>query len=165
MRRVPSYGSTSVPILTAAGSLRYYASDKSSDPAAVNIGTDVDPYDGTRLNYTFNTFDPKLYFWAVAENEFGNAFSNTILVIYDPNFVPPGSGGVVSVAPYLGYDGSFYTLESGVIVTIRWSDVPADTVRVDFYLWPGGTGSTPSLIGSEAFREDPVKSSRKSLMS
>jgi LysM repeat protein len=138
-----------VGVVSEADTVRFYAGISSSDTSPVNIATDVDPFDGTPVEYTFNEFDDILYFWAVAENEFGATESQRVAVTYDPTYNPnAGSGNsAVSISPYVGFDGSLYTLSANTTVTVLWA-APANTTQVDFLLAPNGSGF--SVIGSDS---------------
>jgi hypothetical protein len=133
-------------VVRDADEVRYYASDIPQDPNAVLIGTDSDPFDGTRLSYTFNTFDPQLYFWAVAQNEFGVSFSNTILVRYDPTF-GRSNAGIVTIGPNIAFNGSVYTLSANRTVSLLWAQAPNNAVRTEFFYVP--SGGTPVLIATD----------------
>ncbi|MBZ0307962.1 MAG: LysM peptidoglycan-binding domain-containing protein, partial [Anaerolineae bacterium] len=63
--------SLNVGVVENADTVKYFASDAANLSGAVNVGTDVDPFDGTAITYTFNEFDSVLYFYAEAANEFG----------------------------------------------------------------------------------------------
>lgn len=130
----------------------YMALPASGDPTPVQIGVDTDPYDGTRIEYTFNPFDSELYFYAVAENEYGSTASFMVRVVYDPTFVV--GSGKPDIFPFIGFDASIYTLEPGRTVTVSWRDAPTDSVRVEFYLAQGGVNE---LIGTDS---DPANGAR-----
>lgn len=137
-----------IGVVEDADRVRFYAGLSLSDPDAVNIATDDDPFDGTQVTYTFNSFDNRLYFWAVAENEFGSTRSGAISVTYDPNFNPnAGSANTaVTVNPNLGFDGSIYTVQFGITVTLRWQAAISSASRADFYYTVGGVSV---LLGSD----------------
>lgn len=137
-------------VVDNADTVRYYAGVSATDTSPVNIATDIDPFDGTQVEYTFNDFDPELYFWAVAENEFGTRTSNIIHVVYNPDAAATGGAGKVTITPNLGFDGTLYTVQYGTTVALNWAQAPTTASRVDFFLTPGGTAQTPVLIGSDS---------------
>ena len=138
-----------IGVVEDAARVRFYAGLTATDPAPVNIATDTDPFDGTPVTYTFNSFDDKLFFWAVAENEFGTTRSASVGVTYDPTY-GQSSGGSITASPSIGFDGGLYTLQYGASVTLTWSGAPTSATRIDFYLTPGGTGATPQTIGTDS---------------
>lgn len=115
-----------------ADRVMYMARLTPTDPDPVMVGVDNDPYDGTRVEYTFSEFTPDQYFFAVAENEFGTYSSPLTHVVYDPTFAM-GSGRP-DIFPFLGFDGSIYTLQPGETVTLSWADAPTTAARVEFHL-------------------------------
>lgn len=133
-----------VGVVTDADRVVYLAQTSPSDPSPVQIGVDDDPFDGTQITYDFSEFDPDLYFYAFAQNEFGTSTSPLIRVVYDPT-ATIGSG-VLFITPRIGFDGTIYTLEGDATVTISWFEAPSNAVRVDFYVRENGT---ERLIGSD----------------
>lgn len=142
-------------VVSDAYQVDYYAGLSANDSAPVKIGGDSDPFDGTQITYDFNPFDETLYFWAIAINEHGNSKSTVLTVTYDPDYNPnaTGSNSAVTAAPYLGFDGSVYTLQHGATIAINWPTAPTNASRVDFYLTPTGGGSS-LLIGSDPAPSD-----------
>jgi len=62
--------------------------------------------------------------------------------------------GAVAVAPVLRVDGDVNVLVPDGTVTLTWNvngltNVPASTSRMQFYVTPSGTGTTPVLIGTD----------------
>jgi LysM repeat protein len=143
-----------VGVVSDADRVRFYVGVSSNDPSPINFGTDIDPFDGTQVQYTFNNFDSgnTLYFWAVGENEFGSIATSKIAVKYDPNYTPSDSSGntAVSISPNLGFDGSVYTVQGGASVTVSWVAAPTTASKVDFLVAPTGTGTTFTLIGTDS---------------
>lgn len=135
-------------VLLDADRVRFYANEAAEAIGAVNIGTDFDPFDGTRLNYTFNEFDDQLFFWAIAENEFGLAQSNILLVIYNPDYLS-NTVGNITITPNIGFDGALYTLQAGAVAALNWTDAPSDATRIDFYFMQGGEQTSTILIGTD----------------
>ncbi|MBI5928933.1 MAG: LysM peptidoglycan-binding domain-containing protein [Chloroflexi bacterium] len=125
-------------VVSDADRVRYYAGTTAIDPAPVQVGIDNDPFDGTRVVYTFTEFDKELFFTAVAENEFGATTSNILHVIYDPNYVT--GTGTLQISPFTGFDGRIYQLTANATVTITWNSAPTDASYVDFY-FVNGDGS------------------------
>jgi LysM repeat protein len=138
-----------IGVVNDADAVRFYAGLTATDASPVNIATDDTPYDGTSVTYTFNSFDDKLFFWAIAQNEFGTTRSASVGVTFDPTYGQT-SGGSITVGPSIGFDGGLYTLQYGASVTVSWTAAPTSATRIDFYLTPGGTGATPSLIGTDS---------------
>jgi hypothetical protein len=136
-------------IVDDAYQVDFYAGLSANDSAPVKIGADSDPFDGTQITYDFNAFDETLYFWAIATNENGSSKSSVLAVTYDPDYNPNAGAtqSAVSVSPYLGFDGSVYTLQFGGTVTLTWPTAPTNASRVDFFLTP--TGGSPFSIGSD----------------
>ena len=134
-----------VGVIFDADRVVYLAQTSPIDPAPVQIAVDNDPFDGTQVVYNFSEFDPDLYFYAVAENEFGSASSPLTRVVYDPTAT--SGSGVPFITPRIGFDGTIYTLEGGVIVSITWSEAPANASRIDFYVIEN---DVERLIGSDA---------------
>jgi hypothetical protein len=147
-----------VGVVSDADWVRFYVGVSTNDPSPINIGTDVDPFDGTQVQYTFNNFDSgnTLYFWAVGENEFGSTTTSKIAVKYDPSYIPSDSSGntAVSISPNLGFDGTVYTLQGGASVTVSWAAAPTTASKVDFLVAPTGTGTTFTLIGTDTSPAD-----------
>ncbi len=143
-----------VGVVVDADIVRYYAGISASDPSPVQIGQDTDPFDGTQITYTFNSFDAELYFFAIAQNEFGTSKSPTVHVVYDPTYTL--GSGAPDVFPFLGFDGTIYTLQLGATVTIRWLNYPANAVRVDFLLLQG---TQARIIASDTNLNDGARSS------
>lgn len=140
--------SLSVGVVENADEVRFLAGE-SSQGDAILVGTDVDPFDGASITYTFNEFDSILYFYAEARNEFGSTRTPLLKITYDPDYNPnAGDNDIVRVTPYIGFDGNLYTLQFGGTVTVSWAAAPASATRVDFYYTPNGTTS-PTLIGSD----------------
>ncbi len=119
-------------VILDADRVNYWAATSPTDSNPVLVRIDTDPFDGTTVEYTFNDFDPELYFFAVAENEFGTSSSPLAHVVYDPTFAI--GSGKPDIFPFLGFDGTIYTLEPGVTVIVSWLDAPASAVRVEFHL-------------------------------
>ncbi len=142
--------SLNVGVVENADTVKYFASDSVNLSGAVNVGTDVDPFDGTAITYTFNEFDSVLYFYAEAANEFGTTRGAALKITYNPNYDPNPNddNDIVRAAPYIGFDGSLYTLQEGATVTLSWTSAPTSATRVEFYLTPNG-GGTPSLLGTD----------------
>lgn len=122
----------------------YLAATDSFGTNAVQIGVDTTPFDGTRVVYEINDFDPELYIYAVAENQAGTSPSPSVLVVYDPTFNLDTGQPVVS--PFVGFDGSIYIVEVGTTSTVTWAGVPSNAMRVDFYIREQNTNR---LIGSD----------------
>lgn len=122
-----------------AASVTFYASNAAGGPATT-VGQDRDPWDGAFVDYTFPA--PGTYtFQAAASNEFGSRSSTVFTVRYDPGFQPPGGQpNRLVIAPYVRIEGGAYVLQPGATVTITWPDAPAGALRVDFLLFPTGTG-------------------------
>ena len=62
--------------------------------------------------------------------------------------------GAVTVAPVLRVEGDINVLVPDGVVTLTWNvtgltNVPSSTARMQFYVTPSGTGSTPVLIGTD----------------
>ncbi len=131
----------------------YYAGTIENDPSPVQVGVDNDPFDGTRITYVMNDFDTELYFYAVAENEFGSVSTFQTHVVYDPTYV--SASGKPNIFPFLGFDSILYTLEVGSSVNITWQNAPTSATRVEFYLT--GTNQTPIIIGTDG---NPANGSR-----
>lgn len=125
-------------VVSDADRVRYYAGTTAIDPAPVQVGIDNDPFDGTRVSYTFSEFDTELFFTAVAENEFGTTTSNILHVIYDPDYVT-GTGSL-QLTPFSGFDGRTYLLTANASVTVTWNGAPTDASYIDFY-FVGADGS------------------------
>ncbi len=77
--------------------------------------------------------------------------------ILPPTITPPSVQviGAVSVAPVLRVEGDVNVLVPDGNVTLTWNvpgltNVPGSTARMQFYVTPSGTGSTPVLIGTDA---------------
>lgn len=115
-----------------ANRVMYMARLTPTDANPVMVGIDNDPYDGTRIEYTFTQFAPDQYFYAVAENEFGTFSSPLTRVVYDPTFV--AGSGKPDIFPFLGFDGSIYTLQPGAVVTLSWTGAPTTAIRIEFHL-------------------------------
>lgn len=143
--------SLNVGVVENADTVKYFASDAANLSGAVNVGTDVDPFDGTAITYTFNEFDSVLYFYAEAANEFGTTRGTALKITYNPNYDPNPNddNDIVRATPYIGFDGSLYTLQEGATVTLSWTSAPTSATRVEFYLTPNG-GGTPSLLGTDS---------------
>jgi LysM repeat protein len=135
-----------------AAEVRYLAQTSPTDPNPVVVATDDDPFDGTRVEYTFNEFDSELYFYAIAENEFGSSTSFIQHVVYDPTYAV--GSGKPDIFPFLGFDGSIYTLEPGRTVTVAWTNAPTDAQRIEFLLIQG-TGTT--LINTDTNPSDGAR--------
>lgn len=131
----------------------YYAGTVQNDPDPVPIGVDNDPFDGTRITYVYNDFDSELYFFAVAENEFGSSSSFQTHVVYDPTYV--SASGKPDILPFRSFDSVTYTLATSSTVTITWRDAPTSAARVEFYL--SVNNQTPIIIGTDA---NPANGSR-----
>ncbi|MCC6612971.1 MAG: LysM peptidoglycan-binding domain-containing protein [Anaerolineae bacterium] len=63
--------------------------------------------------------------------------------------------GAVAVSPVLRVEGDINVLVPDGVVTLTWNvpgltNVPASTSRMQFYVTPSGTGTTPVLIGTDA---------------
>lgn len=141
-----------VGVVSNADLVRYYAGTSATDPAPVQVGQDTDPFDGTQITYTFATFDVELYFFAVAQNEFGSSRSPTVHVVYDPTYAT--GSGAPDILQFLGFDGSIYTLQAGATVTINWASYPEAATRVDFLLVEG---SQTSIIASDSNPSDGAR--------
>ncbi len=128
-----------VGVVTDANRVIYYARTTPTDPNPVQVGQDTDPFDGTQLTYTFNTFDSELYFFAVAQNEFGTSTSPLVRVVYDPTYAV--GSGAPDIFPFLGFDGTIYTLQLGATVNINWLNFPTNATRIDFLLVQGAQSS------------------------
>lgn len=137
-------------VVSDADQVRYYAGTTAIDPAPVQVGIDNDPFDGTRVSYTFSEFDTELFFTAVAENEFGTTTSNILHVIYDPNYVT-GTGSL-QITPFSGFDGRIYLLTSNASVTITWNGAPTDASYIDFYFV--GTDGSQYTVGRDPLPSD-----------
>lgn len=131
-----------IGVVPDADRVRYMAGPTANinDPNWVQVGVDNDPFDGTPIPYTFNNFDPELYFRAIADNEFGSRSSIPVRVVYDPTFAT--GTGKPDIFPFLGFDGLIYTLEPNRAVTVSWSGAPTNGVRVEFHLVQASTGDT-----------------------
>jgi len=133
-----------------AASVTFYVNNASGG-ATVTIGTDADPWDGAFIDYTFPA--PGVYvFQAAAANEFGSRGSSVFTLRYDPAYRPPeGQRNLLAVAPYLRIEGGAYVLQPGATVTITWPDAPVGALRIDFRLYPTGTGmqNAGQLIGTD----------------
>jgi hypothetical protein len=126
----------------------FYVNDPAGGPA-IQVGSDEDPWDGAFVDYAFPT-QGSYTFQALALNEANQASSTAFTIIYDPGFSPPGGQrNLLSITPYLAYDGGWYTLQPGITVAIAWPDAPVGATRVDFTLAPTGTGTTPQTIGTD----------------
>ncbi len=142
--------SLTVGVVQNADEVRFMAGESAASDAVL-VGTDVDPFDGATVTYTFNEFDPVLYFYAEAVNEVGSTRSPLLKITYDPNYNANAGGDndLVRAAPYIGFDGNLYTLQFGATVTISWASAPASATRVDFYYTPTG-GTQATLIGTDS---------------
>jgi LysM repeat protein len=129
-----------IGVVQDADRVRYYAGDRQNDPNRVQIGVDNDPFDGTQITYVFNSFDPELYFFAAAENEFGSVSTQWVRVVYDPTFLV--GTGKPDIFPFMGFDGAIYTLEPRRAVTISWTGAPTNAARIEFHLVQASTGDT-----------------------
>ncbi|MCA9907660.1 MAG: hypothetical protein KC519_03355, partial [Anaerolineae bacterium] len=76
--------------------------------------------------------------------------------ILPPTITPPSVQviGAVSVAPVLRVDGDVNVLVPDGTVTLTWNvagltNIPGSTARMQFYVTPSGTGTTPVLIGTD----------------
>jgi LysM repeat protein len=136
-----------------ADRVRFYAGVTATDSNPVQIGIDTDPFDGTRIIYTFADFDRELYFTAIAENEFGRTGSNTLHVVYDPNFT--SGSGRPQIQPFIGFDGAIYTLTPNATVTVTWTAAPTDAARVEFYLV--GLDNSQVVIGTDVSPGDGAR--------
>jgi hypothetical protein len=130
-----------------ADRVEFYSGLSANDPDPVLIGTDNDPFDGTPLSYDFNTFDEVLVFWAVAINEAGATRGTPITLRYDPQ-AAQAAGPALTISPFLGFDGSIFTLQHGAPVTISWAGAPSAAGRVEFYTTSTSGGPT-ILIGTD----------------
>jgi LysM repeat protein len=78
------------------------------------------------------------------------------------SYVPPAPnyvhvGGQLTVSPVIGNDSGWFILQPGSVVTITWPRAEQlGTVEVNFTLSPPGTGSTPSIIGTDINTADGV---------
>ena len=71
--------------------------------------------------------------------------------------VSPSPQGELIISPLVREEGGWLVLPAQEQVTITWTSAPADGVqRVEFYLSPTGTGSTPQVIGSDNDVSDGV---------
>lgn len=138
-------------VVSDADRVRYYAGTTAIDPAPVQVGIDNDPFDGTRVTYTFSEFDDELFFTAVAENEFGTTTTNILHVIYDPTFTT-GTGSL-QMQPFTGFDGRTYQLTANASVTITWNGAPTDAQYIDFYFVPAD-GSPQYTVGRDPLPSD-----------
>ncbi|MFP4322329.1 MAG: LysM peptidoglycan-binding domain-containing protein [Anaerolineales bacterium] len=137
-----------IGVVADADAVRFFVSPTGvDDTSPINFATDNDPFDGTPVTYTFAAFDQgeTLFFWAVAENQFGNVRSAVLPITYDPD-LQTGSGAP-GITPSLGFDGSIYTLQWGQPVTVTWGNAPTSASRVEFYL--ADSDGTRRLIGSD----------------
>ncbi len=137
-------------VVSDADRVRYYAGTTAIDPAPVQVGIDNDPFDGTRVAYTFSEFDTELFFTAVAENEFGTTTSNILHVIYDPDYVT-GTGSL-QITPFSGFDGRTYLLTANASVTVTWNGAPTDANYIDFYFV--GTDGSQYTVGRDPLPSD-----------
>ncbi len=80
-----------------------------------------------------------------------------LLPIITPTVPGNQNAGVVVPSPYVRiYNGQYEVLPDTNIALV-WQITPVRTfTRVDFYLTPTGTGSTPSLIGSDTYMADGI---------
>jgi LysM repeat protein len=142
-----------IGIVSDADQVIYYAGTTAIDPAPVQVGVDNEPFDGTRVAYTFTDFDNELFFSAVAQNEFGQTTSNLLHVIYDADFV--AGTGSLQIQPFTGFDGRNFQLTGNSTVTITWNQSPTDAQFVDFYFV--GSDGTQFVIGRDPQPSDGAR--------
>lgn len=136
-------------VVNDADRVTYYAGLSANDTTPVSVGADDDPFDGTGITYSFNEFDDLLYFWAVAQNEFGSSKTAAVAVRYDPVGGGASNTGIIP-NPFIGYDPAqtIYTVQYGATLTLSWPGAPTGASRIDFYLTPSGGASV--LIGTDS---------------
>jgi hypothetical protein len=131
-----------------ADRVRYFVGTSANDPTPINFATDNDPFDGTAVLYTFNSFDSVLWFWAVAEKDALTSRTQALSITYDPTYNPNPTG--VSITPALGFDGNIYTLQYGASVVVSWAAAPTNAARVEFYVTGWGLIGTDFTPGDGA---------------
>lgn len=138
--------SLDVGTLPNAENVRYFAGTSATDQNPVQVGIDLDPFNGTRLNYTLSNFDNELFFIAVAENDFGFTSSNIVHLVYDPT--TNSTLGSPVIQPFTAFTGSQYTLQVNNTVSVSWPQAPQDAVRIEFYYTP--TSGAAQVIGTDS---------------
>ncbi|MBN1963126.1 MAG: LysM peptidoglycan-binding domain-containing protein [Anaerolineae bacterium] len=78
--------------------------------------------------------------------------TNTPLPGGIPNEGVIDQAGQVMIAPYVGFDGSWYEVQPNVQLTLSWPE--AEGARVEFFLAPTGTGSQGIVIGADGYLAD-----------
>lgn len=141
-----------VGVVLDADSVTYFAQTTPTDPNPVQVGQDLDPFDGTQFVYTFNNFDSELYFYAVAQNQFGTSTSALVRVVYDPTYAL--GSGAPDIAPFIGFDGSIYNLQANATVSVSWLNFPQTATRIDFFLNAGGQ---VSVLGTDTNLSDGAR--------
>lgn len=71
--------------------------------------------------------------------------------------VKPDPQGQLDVSPVVRQDNNWLVLAAGEQVTLSWQGGPANGVeRVEFYLSPTGTGTTPQIIALDSNASDGI---------
>ncbi|MBK9751053.1 MAG: LysM peptidoglycan-binding domain-containing protein [Chloroflexi bacterium] len=80
-----------------------------------------------------------------------------LLPVITPTVPGNQNAGIVVPSPYVRiYNGQYEVLPDTNIALV-WQITPARTfTRVDFFLTPTGTGTTPTLIGSDTYMADGI---------
>ncbi len=78
---------------------------------------------------------------------------------YPPTHIPGGnwqSIGQVLPSPFISNSGGQYQLQGGSVVSLSWAINAGGLTRIEFYLAPTGTGTSPVLIGTDSYFGDGV---------
>ncbi|MAS38223.1 MAG: hypothetical protein CL610_29775 [Anaerolineaceae bacterium] len=123
-----------------------------------SLGIDTNGSDGVSVQWTvpFAINNGRIVASARIPNQTGGTIRSRESRVR-PEAINPGPSGQLSIAPNGGMEGGWLKLQAGTTVTITWVAVPTSSVQsVEFYLSPTGTGSTPSLIGTDTNFGDGV---------